>query len=349
MRRPPREQVPPSYNDEMNTPLSAGGLDCRPRAIFLMGPTASGKTQLACALADHFPLELISVDSVLVYRGMDVGTAKPDAATLARYPHRLVDIRDPVEPYSVANFREDALHEMDEISGRGRVPLLVGGTSLYFRALERGLSELPPADPATRASLGAEAAEHGWQHMHVRLLTLDPVAAARIRPGDTQRIQRALEVIQLSGGTLTAQHGVLRPRLPWRVLKLALMPRDRAPLHVRIAHRFELMLEQGLLREAEQLYQRDLSAELPALRAVGYRQALEFLRGEVSRDQLCERGIYATRQLAKRQMTWLRSELDARFFDPDSDDVEMRAQAAVAAFLAEPAKQADQPGVPGRG
>ena len=325
----------------MNTPLSLDGTDRRPRAIFLMGPTASGKTQLACALADHFPVELISVDSALVYRGMDVGTAKPDAATLSLYPHHLIDLRDPSDPYSVADFREDALRVMGEISIRGSVPLLVGGTSLYFRALERGLSDLPAADAATRTGLAAEAAQHGWQHLHARLHTLDPQAAARIRPGDTQRIQRALEVIKLSGKTLTAQHGAQRARLPWRLLKLALMPRERAPLHARIAQRFELMLEQGLLQEAEHLYKRELSAELPALRAVGYRQALEFLRGEASREQLCERGIHATRQLAKRQMTWLRSELDARLFDPDRSDVEARVQAAVAAFLVKPAEHAD--------
>ena len=338
---PARERQSPSYNAAMNNPLSVDGIDRRPRAIFLMGPTASGKTQLACALADHFPVELISVDSALVYRGMDVGTAKPDAATLTRYPHRLVDIRDPAEPYSVADFREDALRAMDDISSRGRIPLLVGGTSLYFRGLERGLSELPPADAATRADLAAEAAEHGWQYLHARLHALDPVAAGRIRAGDTQRIQRALEVIALSGKTLTAQHGVLRARLPWRLLKLALMPRERAPLHARIAQRFESMLEQGLLQEAEHLYQRGLSPELPALRAVGYRQALEFLRGEVSREQLLERGIHATRQLAKRQMTWLRSELDARLFDPDDSAVLARVEAAVTAFLAAPAERTD--------
>lgn len=309
--------------------------DRRPLAIFLMGPTASGKTALACALADRFPVDLVSVDSALVYRGMDIGTAKPDAATLARYPHALVDIRDPAEPYSAADFRADAVRAMDAITAAGRVPLLVGGTGLYFRALQRGLSNLPEADPDVRARLTGEAGRIGWPAMHERLTRLDPVAAGRIRPGDTQRLQRALEVIELTGRPLSEQQlGGSGERFPWRVLKLALLPADRAPLHVRIAARFDAMLADGLLDEVRALRARgDLHAELPAIRAVGYRQAWTWLDGEGSEAEFRDRGIFATRQLAKRQITWLRSELDARAFDPDRPGLEARAADATELFL----------------
>ncbi len=308
--------------------------DARPRAIFLMGPTASGKTALACALAARHGLELVSVDSALVYRGMDIGTAKPDADTLARHPHRLIDIRNPDQPYSAADFRTDALREMAAIVAAGKVPLLVGGTGLYFRALERGLSELPAADPAVRAGLEAEARAHGWAHLHARLGQLDADAAARIRPGDGQRIQRALEVIALSGRALSEQQGGPRSRLPYRLLKLALVPPDRAVLHARIAARFDAMLAAGFLDEVRRLRgTRPLPPGLPSMRAVGYRQAIEHLDGGVDAATFRDRAISATRQLAKRQFTWLRSELDAREFDPDADDCMTAVTESVADFL----------------
>ncbi len=300
-----------------------------------MGPTASGKTALACALSERFALGLISVDSALVYRGLDIGAAKPDAATLARYPHALIDIRDPAEPYSAADFSADAQRAMQQIGEAGRIPLLVGGTGLYFRALQRGLSSLPEADAALRAQLAQEAAAIGWDGMHRRLAELDPPAAARIKPGDAQRIQRALEVIALTGQPLSAQQqGGRGQPFPWRVLKLALIPDDRAPLHARIAQRFDEMLQHGLLEEVRALRRRgDLKADLPAIRAVGYRQAWEHLDGCYDAAELRNRGIFATRQLAKRQITWLRSELDARVLDPERASPVDRAAGAVRLFL----------------
>ena len=300
-----------------------------------MGPTASGKTALACALSERFPLGLISVDSALVYRGLDIGAAKPDATTLARYPHALIDIRDPGQPYSAADFSADAQAAMLRIGEAGRIPLLVGGTGLYFRALQRGLSSLPDADAQVRAQLAEQAAVIGWEGMHRRLAQLDPPAAARIKPGDAQRIQRALEVITLTGQALSAQQqGGRRAPFPWRVLKLALLPQDRAALHARIAQRFDGMLQDGLLDEVRALRQRgDLAPDLPALRAVGYRQAWEHLDGRYDAPELRNRGIFATRQLAKRQITWLRSELDARVLDPEHGDLPGRAADAVGLFL----------------
>jgi tRNA dimethylallyltransferase len=309
--------------------------DQRPLAIFLMGPTASGKTALACALSERFPLDLVSVDSALVYRGMDIGTAKPDAATLARYPHALVDIRDPSQPYSAADFRNDALVAMQSISARGRVPLLVGGTGLYFRALQQGLSALPPADAAIRQRLGAEAQQLGWPALHARLAGLDPAAAARIGLHDAQRLQRALEVIELSGRPLSElqQRGHGAP-FPWRVLKLALMPRRRSVLHERIAQRFDAMLADGFLDEVRTLRSRDdLHLELPAIRAVGYRQAWQYLEGRTDANAFRDQAIFATRQLAKRQITWLRSDLGARFFDPDEPSCTPRVTDAVELLL----------------
>ena len=312
-------------------------VDQRPLAIFLMGPTASGKTALACTLSECFPLDLVSVDSALVYRGMDIGTAKPDAATLARYPHALVDIRDPAQPYSAADFRADALPVMAQISARGRVPLLVGGTGLYFRALQQGLSDLPEADPATRMRLSGEAERQGWPAMHARLAQLDPAAARRIGCNDAQRLQRALEVIELTGRPLSElQHGGDHAAFPWRVLKLALLPADRLLLHERIAQRFDAMLAAGFLDEVRVLRARgDLHAQLPAIRAVGYRQAWEHLDGGSTAAEFRDRAIFATRQLAKRQITWLRSDVGARLFEPDCPDLRARTADAVQLFLGE--------------
>lgn len=299
-----------------------------------MGPTASGKTALACALSDAFPLGLISVDSALVYRGLNIGSAKPDAATLARYPHELIDIRDPAQPYSAADFAADATAAMTRVAAQGRVPLLVGGTGLYFRALQRGLSELPEADPAVRERLAVEAADIGWAAMHARMAAVDPAAGERIRPGDVQRIQRALEVMALTGRPITELQNAPRKPFPWRVLKLALLPGQRATLHERIALRFDAMLADGFLDEVRGLKARgDLHADLPAIRAVGYRQAWEFLDGQGDAQNFRDRGIYATRQLAKRQVTWLRSELDARTFDPDEGDPLPEVRKAVEQFL----------------
>ena len=307
-------------------------VDSRPPAIFLMGPTASGKTALACALAGRFPLQLVSVDSALVYRGLDIGAAKPDAATLERHPHRLIDIRAPTRPYSAAEFRADALEAMEAITRSGGVPLLVGGSGLYFGALERGLSELPDADPEIRRELAGEAARVGWSALHARLAALDGEAAARIRPGDSQRIQRALEVIELTGRRLSEQQRGGGARLPWRILKLALVP-PRAALHARIAERFDTMLAHGLLDEVRRL--RALpgwDAALPAMRAVGYRQAWPYLAGEIDAGTFRDRAVYATRQLAKRQCTWLRREVDARTFEAEEGLLPGVAE-AVAAFL----------------
>jgi tRNA dimethylallyltransferase len=317
-----------------NTPCA---VDRRPPAIFLMGPTATGKTALACVLAERFPLELISVDSALVYRGLDIGAAKPDAATLARHPHALIDIRDPAEPYSAAQFRVDALDAMRAISARGNVPLMVGGTGLYFRALERGLAVMPAANPQLRARLQAEALRHGWPALHARLAALDPPAAARIRPHDAQRIQRALEAMELSGCTLTVLHARSRAgtRLPYRVLKLALVPRTRDALRARIAARFDAMLAAGFLDEVRRLRARgDLAPDLPALRAVGYRQAWQHLAGVTDVATFRQSAIDVTRQLAKRQTTWLRGELDARCIDPDLPACTATAMAAVGLHLA---------------
>ncbi len=294
-----------------------------PLAIFLMGPTASGKTGLALQLVQERPCEIISVDSALVYRGMDIGTAKPDAAELAAAPHRLIDIRDPAESYSAAQFREDALREMTGITSNGHTPLLVGGTMLYFRALQYGLSPLPEADPAVRARLEQEAAIHGWPAMHRRLAAADPEAAARIHPNDPQRIQRALEVYELTGERLSGmQHRDGVQNLPYRVVKLVRAPKDRAVLHKRIEDRFHRMLEQGFEEEARILMQRgDLVPELPSMRTVGYRQMMHYLLGEYSREEMIEKGIIATRQLAKRQLTWLRSEKDAHWLDEEQGDL----------------------------
>ncbi|MHB8912029.1 MAG: tRNA (adenosine(37)-N6)-dimethylallyltransferase MiaA [Lysobacter sp.] len=298
--------------------------DQRPLAIALMGPTASGKTALALEWAQRLGGEIVSVDSALVYRGLDIGAAKPSPAELAQVPHHLIDLREPWQPYSAAEFAADARRALDAIAARGKLPILAGGTGLYFRALLSGLSPMPEADPATRTQLVAEAAVRGWAALHGELARIDPVAAARIHATDAQRIQRALEVHRLSGRTISDWHRATRaqPRLPYRVLKLVLAPADRAVLHGRIAQRFDAMLAAGFLDEVERL--RSLPAlrshpqplELPALRAVGYRQAWEHLDGSTGAATFRDRAIFATRQLAKRQLTWLRGELDARWFDP---------------------------------
>lgn len=288
------------------------------KAICIMGPTGTGKTDLAVALRKHFPVEIISVDSALVYKGMDIGSAKPDAATLAEAPHRLIDFLDPAQPYSAAEFRTDALREMADITAAGRIPLLVGGTMLYFRALEYGLSELPEADPAIRARLEAEAATHGWQALHDRLARIDPVAAQRIHPNDPQRLQRALEVFELTGKSLTElQQAAWHDACPYQLLKIALIPENRAWLHARLAQRFDQMLAHGVVDEVRQLLMRgDLNTHLPAIRAVGYRQIWDYLINEIDYNQMRDRAIVATRQLAKRQMTWLRSEKGIISYDP---------------------------------
>lgn len=298
--------------------------DKRPLAIALMGPTASGKSALALEWAQRFGGEIVSVDSALVYRGLDIGAAKPTAAEQSQVPHHLIDLREPWQPYSAAEFASDARNAMDDIAVRGRMPILAGGTGLYFRALLSGLSAMPEADPALRMQLEAEAATRGWAAMHAELAGIDPVAAARIHATDAQRIQRALEVHRLSGRTISDWHRAtaMQPRLPYRVLKLVLAPENRAVLHGRIEHRFDAMLAAGFLDEVRrlrglpQIRSHARALELPALRAVGYRQAWEHLDGETDAATFRNRAIFATRQLAKRQLTWLRGELDARWFDP---------------------------------
>lgn len=287
-----------------------GSADSLPLVICLMGPTASGKTDLAMALADCLPCEIISVDSALVYKGLDIGSAKPDRETLLRYPHHLIDIRDPAQAYSAAEFRHDALALMADIVARNKVPLLVGGTMLYFKVLLQGISELPAADAETRAEIEAMAATQGWAAVHQELAIVDPVSAQRLNPNDPQRLQRALEVYRLSGVPLSEWHArpLKEPELPYRFMQFALAPTQRSTLHQRIAQRFEAMVEQGLLDEVRALMQRgDLHLDLPAIRAVGYRQAWLHLQGEMDYATMIEKGIIATRQLAKRQFTWLRS------------------------------------------
>ena len=284
-------------------------LGVQPPAIFLMGPTASGKTQLAIELAQRLPVEIISVDSAQVYRGMDIGTAKPDAATLASVPHHLIDIRDPTESYSAAAFCADALRFIQDITQRGKIPLLVGGTMLYFRALRFGLSALPQADPVLRRELDQQAAQLGWPALHAQLAQVDPTTAARLKPQDAQRIQRALEIFHLTGSTMSQLTALPHTHtLPCQVIPISLVPSDRAQLHARIATRLDCILNGGLVDELRQLQQKyPLHRELPAMRSVGYRQAWQFLAGEINEVQLRELALAATRQLAKRQLTWLRA------------------------------------------
>lgn len=322
----------------MSTLIAA---DCEPRAdhrplvVAVMGPTASGKTDFAVDWAQRLGTEVISVDSALVYQRMDIGSAKPDAATLVRAPHRLINLREPHEPYSAADFARDALREIRALVESGRVPLLVGGTGLYFKALLEGLAELPQSDPATRAELQGELADRGLPALHAELQRVDPVAGARIKPGDSQRTLRALEVFRLSGVPISDWQARARgpgTAFPFRVLKLVLAPADRGVLHERIARRFHAMLDAGFLDEVRGLKaDQRLHPDLPSMRAVGYRQAWQHLDGACDHAGFVEQGIAATRHLAKRQLTWLRGEHDALWFDP----AVMRADLdrALSAFL----------------
>lgn len=311
-----------------------------------MGPTCSGKTALAVELVRRLPLEIVSVDSALVYRGLDIGAARPDAATLAAAPHRLLGIRDPAEPYSAADFRADALREIRDIHDGGRVPLLVGGTMLYFSTLVTGLADLPPADPQVRAEIEAEAKRVGWPALHARLAAVDAVTAARLKPHDSQRIQRALEVWRLTGEPLSQRHARdasvslsdighgPTPAFPYTFRSLAVAPRSRAELHERIARRFRQMLDDGLVEEVARLRRRpDLTRELPAIRSVGYRQVWDYLEGNCEYEGMIERGIVATRQLAKRQFTWLRRWPELTWLDSDDPGLVDHAEALLAPLV----------------
>lgn len=290
-----------------------------PKAIFIMGPTASGKTDLAVACVEQFDCEIISVDSALVYKRMDIGTAKPDAQVLARAPHKLIDIIEPDQAYSAASFRQDAFALMEDITARGKIPLLVGGTMLYYKALQEGLSLLPAADAQVRARLEADAARLGWEAMHQRLKAIDPIAAQRIHPNDPQRIQRALEVYEISGQSMSELWQQQQANaLPYEVIKIALIPQNRDELRARIAQRFYQMLELGFVDEVRALKedaQLALNLDMPSMRCVGYRQVWEYLQGNMTYDEMVEKAIVATRQLAKRQMTWLRKEKMCNIFD----------------------------------
>ncbi|WNJ96950.1 tRNA (adenosine(37)-N6)-dimethylallyltransferase MiaA [Vibrio ruber] len=291
----------------------------RPLALFLMGPTASGKTDLAIRLCQNFPIEIISVDSALIYRGMDIGTAKPTAAELALAPHRLIDILEPESAYSAADFRRDALQHMHEIVQNGKIPLLVGGTMLYFKALLEGLSPLPAANAEIRQQIEREADDSGWSALHQQLAEIDPESAARIHPNDPQRLSRALEVYRISGKTLTELTRTKGEVLPFDVVQFAIAPQERSELHRRIEIRFNKMIEAGFEDEVKALYARqELHADLPSIRCVGYRQMWEYLDGSCSLDEAVYRGICATRQLAKRQITWLRSWNDLTWLDSEN-------------------------------
>ncbi len=308
----------------------------RPAAILLMGPTGAGKTELAALLVARLPLEIVSVDAAMVYRGMDIGTAKPSRELLARAPHHLIDLLDPAESYSAARFVADARRVMQEVVGRGCTPLLVGGTMLYFRALQSGLARLPAADAGIRARLEARAALEGWPALHAELARRDPAAGLRIHPGDRQRIQRALEVVELTGGPIsTQQREDLRGAVSGSDLRLVLAPGNRAALYERLALRFKDMLQRGLLEEVSRLHARpDLHAGLSALRLIGYRQLWNHLDGASSIEMAVQKAIIATRQLARRQLTWLRAEPDAEWFDPFDPATPDRVTARVASWLA---------------
>jgi tRNA dimethylallyltransferase len=307
------------------------------KAVFLLGPTASGKSAVALELAERFPMEIVSVDSAQVYRGLDVGTAKPDAATRKRFPHHLVDIVDPTEAYSAGRFRADALRLIGEIHSRGRIPLLAGGTMLYFRALTKGLADLPPAQPKLRAEMEARAAKVGWPALHAELAKVDTAAATRIDRNDAQRIQRALEVHRHTGRPLSDFHGEASPELPFEAYKLSLEPSDRSALHARIAERFRAMLAAGLVDELRGLRERyALTAEMPSMRSVGYRQAWHALDDPRDMALLEARGVAATRQLAKRQLTWLRAMDDVERMDCLQPGLAHEAGDRVDRFLSRP-------------
>ncbi len=292
-----------------------------PLALFLMGPTASGKTDLAIKLKQKYPVEIISVDSALIYKGMDIGTAKPNAEELKLAPHRLIDILDPVDAYSAADFRRDALNEMNAIVAEGKIPLLVGGTMLYYKALLEGLSPLPAADPQVRQDIESEAERLGWDAMHAQLRDLDPVSAQRIHPNDPQRLTRALEVHRISGKTLTELTQTKGEAIPFRVKQFAITPKERAELHRRIELRFNNMMDAGFEEEMKALYSRkELHPDLPSIRCVGYRQMWDYLDGNCSLDEAKFRGVCATRQLAKRQITWLRSWDNLTWLDSENID-----------------------------
>ena len=303
-----------------------------------MGPTAAGKTGLAVNLVKSFPLEIVSVDSALVYREMDIGTAKPDVATLQVAPHRLIDIRDPAETYSAAEFREDALIEMSRITTAGKVPLLVGGTMLYFRALSGGLAELPAASPLIRKRIEKQAIRDGWPALHEKLQQIDPEIASRIHPNDSQRIQRALEVYEITGKKFSDLKNAHREseaeNCGYRILRLIVCPGDRKVLHGRIEQRFSAMIQQGFMDEMRRLYQRgDLDPSMPSMRCVGYRQGWSHLAGEIDQQQMTSQSVAATRQLAKRQLTWLRQESDAIWYDPGAVSVQKSVFRDVENFL----------------
>lgn len=310
--------------------------DDRPLVILLMGPTASGKTDMALELVQRFPCDIVSVDSAMVYRGMDIGTAKPGPDVLSAAPHRLIDICEPIEAYSAARFRTDALREMADIVAHGRVPLLVGGTMLYFRALQEGLSVLPEADAEIRARIDAQAAEYGWTALYRRLSEVDPVVAGRVHPNDSQRIQRALEVFEITGRPMSQLQQEARNREPlsYRLLKLVRAPRERTVLHRRIAERFRRMLAAGLEQEVRILWERgDLTPELPSMRSIGYRQMLKYLLCEYTYADMENRGVIATRQLAKRQYTWLRAESDCHWLVDGDSPVQQACELLNAAGL----------------
>ena len=294
-----------------------------PPAIAILGPTASGKSNLALSITDHFPIEIISIDSAQVYRYMDIGSAKPDPQILTKIPHHLINLIDPDQQYSAAQFRHDALLTMKEITLRGNIPLLVGGTMLYFKALREGLSDLPPADQQIRKEIEASAAEKGWSTLHHLLQSVDPMSAERIQPNDSQRIQRALEIYYLTGKPMSQQMVSSQPTsIPYRLISIALLPSDRKVLHQRIQHRFETMLEMGLIEEVRSiLSQFSLTLEMPSMRCVGYRQVYQYLQGQLSLMELREKGAAATRQLAKRQLTWLRSMEQLTEFDCLADNL----------------------------
>ena len=286
--------------------------------VCLMGTTATGKTDIAVSLVKNNPYEIISVDSAMVYRGMNIGTAKPDVKTLAIAPHHLIDICDPTESYSVASFRLDAIRLIKEIHEREHIPLLVGGTMLYFHALLNGLAELPKADPTIRAEIEAEAAKKGWEAMHAELAVIDPEAAKKIHPNDPQRLQRALEVYRITGEPLTKlQTKHAQQTQPFNASKFALIPENRSWLHERITQRFHSMLEQGFVEEVSRFYKHEaMHPGLPSMRSVGYRQAWQYLEGELNYSEMVGKGIIATRQLAKRQLTWMRSDKELTIIDP---------------------------------